>query len=68
MEQLDECIAVSVGLNIDAREGVIKDKFDEITKLRQQAAEAKEAQAAAEKKAAAYKEMYDFLLEKRMGA
>lgn len=66
MEQLDECIAVSVGLNIDARQGVIKDKFDEISKLRQQVTEAREAQAATEKKATAYKEMYDFLLAKRI--
>jgi mRNA interferase MazF len=68
MKDLDDCIAISAGINnvIDASSGVLADKFEELEKTKKEAAEAREAQAAAEKKATAYKEMYDFLLAKRM--
>lgn len=68
MEKLDECLAISIGLDIDARQGVIKDRCEESNAARQQAAEALEKQRAAERQAAAYKEMYEFLLNKRLEA
>lgn len=66
MKQLDECLATSIGLDIDARG--LKDKFEDIEKLRQQLAEETTRQQAAEKQAQTYKEMYEFLLGKQLGA
>lgn len=68
MQQLDECLATSIGLDIAARQGVLKVKFEEIESLRQQLTEAEARQQAAEKQMQTYKEMYEFLLNKRLGA
>ena len=61
MEMLNKCLAVSVAIKPDATP-------EETESLRQQVAAALEAQRAAEKQAATYKEMYEFLLNKQLGA
>ena len=61
MEMLNKCLAVSVAIKPDAAPA-------ETENLRQQVAAALEAQRAAEKQAATYKEMYEFLLNKQLGA
>ncbi len=61
MEMLNKCLAVSVAIKPDAAPA-------ETESLRQQVAAALEAQRAAEKQAATYKEMYEFLLNKQLGA
>lgn len=53
MKQLDECLKVSVGINIKAEK-----EPAEIESLRQQLAEMTDRQQAAEKQAKTYKEMY----------
>ena len=63
MKQLDECLKVSVGINIKAEK-----EPAEIESLRQQLAEMTDRQQAAEKQAKTYKEMYEFLLSKQLGA
>lgn len=60
---LDKCLAISIDIKQQAAKG---ERQEEIGALRQQAAEAIEKQKAAERKAAAYKEMYEFLLNKRL--
>lgn len=64
MKTLDQCLAISIGL----KQQIGEERQEEIGALRQQAAEAIEKQRAAERQAAAYKEMYEFLLHKRMEA
>lgn len=64
MKTLDQCLAISVGLKQQTGE----ERREEIGALRQQAAEAIEKQRAAERQATTYKEMYEFLLNKRLGA
>ena len=64
MKTLDQCLAISIGL----KQQIGEERREEIGALRQQAAEAIEKQRAAERQAAAYKEMYEFLLNKRLGA
>lgn len=59
MEMLNKCLEVSVAIKPDAVE---------TESLRQQVAAALEAKTAAEKQAATYKEMYEFLLNKQLGA
>ena len=74
MKELDYCIAVSVGLI--EKNGIIEPLDEqaeekrnrELGDLRQQLKEAIKIQQAAEKQAAVFKEMYEFLLSKRMGA
>ena len=61
MEMLNKCLAVSVAIKPDAATA-------ETENLRQQVAAALEAQQVAEKQAATYKEMYEFLLNKQLGA
>ena len=61
MEMLNKCLAVSVAIKPDT-EPV------ETENLRQQVAAALEAKTVAEKQAATYKEMYEFLLNKQLGA
>lgn len=64
MKALDQCLKVSIGIKADAQP-----RIDEETKaLRQQLTEAEARQQAAEKQAATYKEMYEFLLSKQLGA
>lgn len=62
MKQLDECLTVSVGINIKAEK-----EPAEIESLRQQVAEMADRQQVAEKQAKTYKEMYEFLLSKQLG-
>lgn len=67
MKALDQCLAVSVDLEVQPAAG--KQKVDEeMRDLRQQVSDAIERQRAAERQAAAYKEMYEFLLNKRLEA
>lgn len=74
MKELDYCIAVSVGLI--EKNGIIEPLDEqaeekrnrELGDLRQQLKEAIKIQQAAEKQATVFKEMYEFLLSKRMGA
>ena len=67
MKALDQCLAISIDLEAQPAAG--KQRVDEeIKNLRQQAADATERQQAAERQAAAYKEMYEFLLNKRLEA
>lgn len=61
MEMLNKCLEVSVAIKTDAAPA-------ETESMRQQVAAALEAQRAAEKQAATYKEMYEFLLNKQLGA
>lgn len=74
MKALDYCIVISVGLANESgivepiSEDLLNSKEKQIEKLKKQVAETKEAQAASERKATIYKEMYDFLLEKRLEA
>lgn len=56
LKQLDKCLAVSVGIDAEAP----------TESLRQQLAEAEARQQAAEKQMQTYKEMYEFLLSKRL--
>ena len=66
MQQLDECLAVSIGLTKgDTKE---PENEQELGILRQQAAEAIARKQTAEQQAATYKEMYEFLLRKRLEA
>ena len=57
---LDRCLKVSIGIK--------EVPAAETESLRQQLAEAEARQQAAEKQAATYKEMYEFLLSKQLGA
>ncbi len=67
MKQLDYCISVSVGI-VD-KNGIMEPLDDELIATKDKEVQKyKEEAVAAEKKAAAYKEMYDFLLAKRMEA
>lgn len=61
MEMLNKCLAVSVGININSEPAA---KSEDLQRL----IEATKAQRAAEKQAATYKEMYEFLLNKQLGA
>lgn len=63
MKQLDECLTVSVGINTKAEK-----EPAEIESLRQQLAEMTERQQTTEQQAKTYKEMYEFLLSKQLGA
>lgn len=63
MKQLDECLTVSVGVN-----GKAEKEPAEIESLRQQLAEMTERQQTTEQQAKTYKEMYEFLLNKQLGA
>lgn len=65
MKQLDHCIAVSVGIESGDAEELIDEKEKE---KRKQLAEAEERQKIAEKQAQTYKEMYEYLLSKQLGA
>lgn len=56
LKQLDKCLAVSIGIDAEAP----------TESLRQQLAEAEARQQAAEKQMQTYKEMYEFLLSKRL--
>lgn len=71
IKMLDHCLAISVGISETIQsisQSLINEKYKEVEALRIEAAAAQEAKAAAEQKATTYKEMYDFLLEKRLGA
>lgn len=56
MKTLDQCLAVSIGIKA----------AEDIESLRQQLTKAEARQQATEKQAATYKEMYEFLLSKRL--
>lgn len=60
MKTLDQCLAISVGIKAEPEK--------ETESLRQQLTEAEARQQAAEKQAATYKEMYEFLLSKQLRA
>lgn len=60
IKALDQCLKVSIGIKTDAQPA------EEIESLRQQLTEAEARQQAAEKQTATYKEMYEFLLSKRL--
>lgn len=62
MKTLDQCLAVSIGIKADAQPA------EDTESLRQQLTEAGARQQTAEKQAATYKEMYEFLLSKQLGA
>ena len=62
MKTLDQCLAVSIGIKADAQPA------EDTESLRQQLTEAEERQQAAEKQIQTYKEMYEFLLSKQLGA
>lgn len=62
MKTLDQCLAVSIGIKADAQPA------EDTESLRQQLTEAEARQQTAEKQAATYKEMYEFLLSKQLGA
>lgn len=72
MKMLDKCLAISIGLKItDKNQNKIAAeaiKTEEIDKLQKQVDEALDARQAAEKQAALYKEMYEFLLKKQLSA
>lgn len=61
MKELDKCLAVSVGLQKDVTAATPCDDD-----LKQQLAEVIQKMQIAEKQAATYKEMYEFLLQKRL--
>lgn len=63
MKALDQCLAISIDIKQQTEKG---EGQEEIGTLRQQAAEALEKQKAAERQAETYKEMYEFLLNKRL--
>lgn len=67
MKQLDRCLAISIGIKTQPEEKECREQPEETTALWQQLTEAVERQKAAEKQAATYKEMYEFLLSKRLG-
>jgi mRNA interferase MazF len=60
MQQLDQCLAISIDIKTGSGE--------ETENLRQQLTEAEARQQAAEKQMQTYKEMYEFLLSKQLGA
>ena len=62
MKTLDQCLAVSIGIKADAQPA------EDTESLRQRLTEAEARQQTAEKQAATYKEMYEFLLSKQLGA
>ena len=61
MKTLDQCLAVSIGIKAAGN-------TEDTESLRQQLTEAEARQQTAEKQAATYKEMYEFLLSKQLGA
>lgn len=62
MKALDQCLAISIDIKADSG------KETESESIRQQLAEAEARQQAAEKQMQIYKEMYEFLLSKQLGA
>lgn len=60
MKALDQCLRVSIGIK--------EEPAAETESLRQQLTEAAARQQAAEKQMQTYKEMYEFLLSKQLGA
>ena len=60
MKALDQCLKVSIGIKAEPAGGT--------ESLQQQLKDAEARQQAAEKQAATYKEMYEFLLSKQLGA
>lgn len=62
MKTLDQCLAISIGIKADAQPA------EETENLRQQLTEAETRQQSAEKQMQTYKEMYEFLSGKRLGA
>lgn len=61
MKELDRCLAISLGIEAAG-------ELPEMESLRKQLKEAEARQQAAEKQATTYKEMYEFLLNKQLGA
>jgi len=69
MKTLDQCLAVSIGIKAGAQpEKETESLRQQLEDLRRQLTEAEARQQAAEKQAATYKDMYEFLLSKQLGA
>ncbi len=74
MKMLDQCLAISLELTCTDKapqtiiQRTLSGKYKEIEELKQEIEEVLEAKVLAEKEAATYKEMYEFLLEKRLKA